>query len=97
MLLYLKGGGDLSGTNVPSSNAEPTTQLAYFKANAPRGTFGIFSFGASTHRNGMSQWGGAWGERALNGQSYLDILGFYYKTKESKQVQLSSPIKWKLL
>ena len=82
MLLYLKGGGDLSGTNVPSSNAEPTTQLAYFKANAPRGTFGIFSFGASTHRNGMSQWG-AW-ERALNGQSYLDILGFYYKTKRIK-------------
>lgn len=89
MLLYLKGGGDLLTTNIPSSKAEPTTQLAYFKANAPRGTFGVFSFGASSHRNGMSQWG-AW-ERALNGQSYLDILGFYYQTRNVKTGTVKFP------
>ena len=76
-LLYIKGGGNLSGTNIPSSNAERTAQLSYFMETAPKGTFGIFSFGASTHRNGMSQWG-AW-ERAQNGQTYQQILEFYYK------------------
>ena len=75
-LLAVRGGLNLSTANIPSSNADPTSQLAYFLANAPSGSFGIFSFGASTHRNGMSQWG-AW-ERAQQGQSYIDILSFYY-------------------
>jgi hypothetical protein len=76
-LILVRGGINLSTLNIPSSNADPTSQLKYFLANAPSGSFGIFSFGASTHRNGMSQWG-AW-ERAQQGQTYSDILSFYYK------------------
>ncbi|KUK67177.1 MAG: Uncharacterized protein XD87_0276 [candidate division WS6 bacterium 36_33] len=75
-LILVRGGINLSTLNIPSSNADPTSQLEYFLSNAPSGSFGIFSFGASTHRNGMSQWG-AW-ERAQQGQSYEDILNFYY-------------------
>ncbi len=75
-ILYLKGGGGLSNADAVSSNATPTTQLKYFRDNAPSGTFGIFSFGASTHRNGMSQYGAL--ARAEDGQSYETILQAYY-------------------
>jgi predicted nuclease with TOPRIM domain len=45
-------------------------------SQAPAGSFGIFSIGAYTHRNGMSQWGAR--ARADAGQTYSDILNFYY-------------------
>ena len=45
-------------------------------SQAPSGYFGVFSIGAYTHRNGMSQWGAK--ARADAGQSYLDILNAYY-------------------
>jgi len=45
-------------------------------SQAPNGYFGVFSIGAYTHRNGMSQWGAK--ARADAGQSYLDILNAYY-------------------
>ncbi len=75
-ILYLKGGGGLSNADAVSSNATPTTQLKYFRDNAPSGTFGIFSFGASTHRNGMSQYGAL--ARAEDGWTYEQILQAYY-------------------
>ena len=45
-------------------------------SQAPAGSFGVFSIGAYTHRNGMSQWGAR--ARADAGQSYQDILRAYY-------------------
>ncbi|MEX0896316.1 MAG: SpoIID/LytB domain-containing protein [Patescibacteria group bacterium] len=47
-----------------------------FKAQAPSNSFAVFSFGAYTHRNGMSQYGAR--ERADQGQSVEDILKAYY-------------------
>ncbi len=47
-----------------------------FREAAPGGSFAIFSFGAYTHRKGMSQYG-AFG-RANNGQDYHAILKAYY-------------------
>lgn len=47
-----------------------------FRESAPSGSFAVFSFGAYTHRKGMSQYG-AYG-RATKGQSYKDILKAYY-------------------
>lgn len=46
---------------------------------APSGYFGIFSIGAYTHRNGMSQWGAK--ARAEAGQTYTQILSAYYPGK----------------
>jgi hypothetical protein len=48
-------------------------------AQAPVGHFGVFSIGAYTHRNGMSQWGA----KARNdaGQTYQQILSAYYPGK----------------
>ncbi len=74
-LLIAKSGGTVVDANsLPPSTS--TASLQYFNNNAPSGTFAVFSFGAYTHRNGMSQWG-AW-ERNEQGQSYTDILSAYY-------------------
>ena len=74
-LLLVKSGGTV--VNVESlGSGTGTGSLAYFRSNAPSGTFGVFAFGAYTHRNGMSQWG-AWA-RSRAGQSFQDILSFYY-------------------
>jgi len=47
-----------------------------FRESAPSGYFAIFSFGAFTHRKGMSQYGAR--GRAQSGQNYKTILKAYY-------------------
>lgn len=47
-----------------------------FMAQAPSNSFAVFSFGAYTHRNGMSQYGAK--ARADSGQSVEEILKAYY-------------------
>jgi peptidoglycan hydrolase CwlO-like protein len=50
--------------------------IAGFQDNAPGGYFAVFSFGAYTHRKGMSQYGA--NARAKDGQDYKQILRDYY-------------------
>ena len=52
-----------------------SASIAY-KASAPSNSFAVFSFGAYTHRNGMSQYGAK--ARAEAGQSAEEILAAYY-------------------
>jgi peptidoglycan hydrolase CwlO-like protein len=47
-----------------------------FRENAPAGSFAVFSFGAHTHRKGMSQYGAR--GRAQSGQDYKKILQAYF-------------------
>ncbi len=47
-----------------------------FREAAPAGSFAVFSFGAHTHRKGMSQYGAR--GRAQSGQDYKAILRAYY-------------------
>lgn len=47
-----------------------------FRELAPSGSFAVFSFGAHTHRKGMSQYGAR--GRAQSGQNYKQILQAYY-------------------
>lgn len=47
-----------------------------FRESAPSGYFAVFSFGAHTHRKGMSQYGAR--GRAQSGQSVNQILSAYY-------------------
>jgi SpoIID/LytB domain protein len=54
-----------------------------FRESAPGGSFAIFSFGAYTHRNGMSQYGAK--ARADMGQSVEDILKAYYPNATLKK------------
>ncbi|KXK10297.1 MAG: Amidase enhancer precursor [Microgenomates bacterium OLB23] len=50
--------------------------IAGFRASAPGGYFAVFSFGAHTHRKGMSQYGAR--GRAQDNQDYKTILRAYY-------------------
>ncbi|MDQ3008397.1 MAG: hypothetical protein M3Q81_02260 [bacterium] len=54
-----------------------------YKASAPSNSFAVFSFGAYTHRNGMSQYGAK--GRADAGQSVEDILRAYYPNATLKK------------
>ncbi len=54
-----------------------------FKDQAPSNSFAVFSFGAYTHRNGMSQYGAK--GRADAGQSVEDILKAYYPGSSLKK------------
>lgn len=80
LLIARSGGTIVDANSLPPSTS--TASLQYFNANAPAGYFGVFSFGAYTHRNGMSQWGG-W-ERSQQGQTYQQILSAYYPGKTIK-------------
>ena len=79
-LIIAKSGGTIIDANtVPNSSSDPASSLAYFRSNAPGGSFAVFAFGAYTHRNGMSQWGAR--ARAEAGQTYQQILAAYYPGK----------------
>ncbi|MBD3329875.1 hypothetical protein GF357_05270, partial [Candidatus Dojkabacteria bacterium] len=68
--------------SVPDTGDENAT-LSGFMSKAPSGSFGVFSFGAYTHRNGMSQYGTL--GRVEGGQNYQQILQHYYgKSPEKK-------------
>jgi len=69
-----------SGTSITSVGEVPladdfNASIAY-KSQAPGNSFAVFSFGAYTHRNGMSQYGAK--ARAEANQSVEEILAAYY-------------------
>jgi Sporulation protein and related proteins len=71
--------GDVPVSNIPCSG--PPGSPSYCSPGS--GWFGAFSFGAWTHRKGMSQYGAK--GRAESGQSVNDILQAYYgKTPVNK-------------
>jgi len=62
-----------------------------YKSKAPSNSFAVFSFGAYTHRNGMSQYGAK--ARAEEGQSAEEILKAYYPdAKLDKDYDVSDSI-----
>ncbi len=70
-----------SGTFTTSAGDVPigsdyNASIAGFNENAPSGSFAVFSFGAYTHRKGMSQYGAK--ARADASQDYKAILKAYY-------------------
>ncbi len=75
LILARQGGTYVSPDVVPTSG-DPKSTLQGFLQMAPSGSFQVFSIGAYTHRNGMSQWGAR--ARADAGQSYQQILSAYY-------------------
>ncbi len=69
---------------------EYLSSIKGFRESAPSGSFAIFSFGANTHRKGMSQYGAR--GRAQSGQNVNQILKAYYG-KEPVQKDTSGTIK----
>lgn len=61
-----------------------------YKSQAPGNSFAVFSFGAYTHRNGMSQYGAK--KQAENGKNYKDIIQWYYGSGVRKDDGMSDNI-----
>jgi len=74
-ILQAKGGDFSASLSEGVETDDSRTSASYNPGFSP--AFGVFSYGAYTHRNGMSQYGAR--GRALDGQDYEDILKFYYK------------------
>ncbi|MFA5634122.1 MAG: SpoIID/LytB domain-containing protein [Candidatus Dojkabacteria bacterium] len=74
LMIVRSGGTVITAGSLVATNSLGSYQN--FLSVAPSGSFGIFSFGAFTHRNGMSQWGAK--ARADAGQSVNQILSSYY-------------------
>lgn len=56
-----------------------------FRENAPSGSFAVFSFGAYTHRNGMSQYGALGRFNSGKNTDAESILKFYYPNATLKR------------
>lgn len=83
ILAARSGSFTTSAGNVPIGS-DYNASIAGFRENAPSGSFAVFSFGAYTHRKGMSQYGAK--ARAESGQNYTDILKAYYgKEPENRE------------
>jgi len=78
-LLYARQGGISIDPNLVPAGGDDLGSLSSFNSKAASGSFNVFSIGAYTHRNGMSQWGAK--ARAEAGQSYTQILNAYYPGK----------------
>ncbi len=63
---------------------------AEFIASAPGGYFAVFSFGAYTHRDGMSQYGAL--GRVKQGQNAEQILQYYYPGVQISKVDTNQSI-----
>ncbi len=75
------GGFTVSGDSELADDR--LASIVGFRESAPGGYFAVFSFGAYTHRNGMSQYGAL--GRAKSGQNYEQILKAYYPNTSIKK------------
>lgn len=77
-ILAARSGSFITGVGSVPIGSDYDASIAGFNAGAPGGYFGVFSFGAYTHRKGMSQYGA---KARASTQGYEDILQAYFGKK----------------
>jgi peptidoglycan hydrolase CwlO-like protein len=77
-ILAAKSGNFIASVGDSELSDDYNASIKGFRESAPGGSFAVFSFGAYTHRKGMSQYGAK--GRAQAGQNSSQILQAYYKT-----------------
>ena len=75
-ILAAKAGSFITSVGDSELADDYYASIKGFREGAPGGSFAVFSFGAYTHRKGMSQYGAR--GRAQAGQNYKQILQAYY-------------------
>ncbi len=75
-ILNAKSGSFIASVGDSELADDYNASIKGFRESAPSGSFAVFSFGAYTHRKGMSQYGAR--GRAQSGQNYKQILKAYY-------------------
>ena len=82
-IIAARSGSYITGVGSVPIGSDYEGSIAGFREKAPSNTFAVFSFGAYTHRKGMSQYGAK--ARAEDGEDYDDILEAYYGKKPVKK------------
>lgn len=82
-ILAAKSGSFIASVGDSELADDYYASIRGFREQAPSGSFAVFSFGAYTHRKGMSQYGAR--GRANNGQNYKEILKAYYGKEPVKK------------
>jgi peptidoglycan hydrolase CwlO-like protein len=75
-ILAAKAGSFIASVGDSELADDYNASIKGFRESAPPGSFAVFSFGAYTHRKGMSQYGAR--ARANRGDTYTSILKAYY-------------------
>lgn len=75
-ILNARSGGFTASIGDSELADDYNASIKGFRESAPAGSFAVFSFGAHTHRKGMSQYGAR--GRARSGQDFKQILKAYY-------------------
>lgn len=75
-IINARSGGFIASIGDIELADDYNASIKGFRESAPSGYFAVFSFGAFTHRKGMSQYGAR--GRAQSGQNYKTILKAYY-------------------
>lgn len=75
-ILAERNGNFIASIGDSELSDDYNSSIKGFRDAAPSGSFAVFSFGAYTHRKGMSQYGAK--GRAQNGQNANTILHAYY-------------------
>ncbi len=75
-ILSARSGSFIASVGDSALADDYNASIVGFRESAPAGSFAVFSFGAYTHRKGMSQYGAR--GRAQNGQNANTILKAYF-------------------
>lgn len=75
-ILAAKSGSFIASVGDSELADDYNASIKGFRESAPAGSLAVFSFGAYTHRKGMSQYGAR--GRAQSGKGYREILRAYY-------------------
>lgn len=90
-ILAAKSGAFIASVGDSDLADDYNASIRGFTEAAPSGSFAVFSFGAYTHRKGMSQYGAR--GRANSGKTYKNILQAYYgKEPVKKESETSGTI-----
>jgi len=82
-ILAAKSGSFIASVGDSELADDYYASIKGFREQAPAGSYAVFSFGAYTHRKGMSQYGAR--GRANSGANYKDILRAYYGKEPVKK------------
>lgn len=88
-ILSARSGSYTTSVGSVPIGSDYDASIAGFNERAPTGYFAVFSFGAYTHRNGMSQYGA---KKQAESKDYRDIIQWYYGHGIKKEDGMSETI-----
>lgn len=92
-IINAKNGGFTVNVGDSELADDYNASIKGFRDSAPSGSFAVFSIGAWTHRNGMSQYGALGRVKSNSKTTYEDLLKHYYPGVKIEKVNTDVSIK----